>query len=103
MIELDGSYGEGGGALVRVALALSTLTRIPFEVNNIRAGRSDPGLKPQHLTAIEALKTISGAQSSDIQVGATQFWFKPGIIKSGSYEIDIGTAGSITLMLQAII
>lgn len=103
MITLDGAYGEGGGALVRVALALSTLTNQPFEVKNIRAGRAEPGLKAQHFTAIEALKKISAAKSSDVQVGSTEFWFEPGIIKAGRYDIDIGTAGSISLLLQALL
>ncbi len=103
MIELDGSYGEGGGALVRVALALSTLTGQPFHVTNIRTGREQAGLKAQHLAAIIALKKICQAQTNEIQLGSTELSFQPGKIKSGRYEFDIGTAGSITLFLQAII
>jgi len=103
MIELDGSHGEGGGALVRVALALSTLTGQEFKVNKIRSGRPKPGLKAQHLTAIKALKEISNAETSEIKLGSTELHFKPGKIKSGTYHIDIETAGSITLLLQALI
>lgn len=103
MITLDGSYGEGGGALVRTALALSTLTGKEFKVNNIRAGRKKPGLKAQHLTAIKALKQISDAQTNEIAMGSTELWFKPGVATKGIYEIDIGTAGSISLLLQALI
>jgi RNA 3'-terminal phosphate cyclase (GTP) len=104
MIKLDGSYGSGGGALVRTALALSTLTGKPFMVNNIRAGKADGGgLKPQHLHAIKTLKHICGAETNDIKIGSKELSFKPGKIKRGIYEIDIGTAGSITLFLQAII
>jgi len=103
MIQLDGSSGEGGGALVRVALALSTLTNQSFHVTNIRANRPQPGLKAQHLTSIHALKQISNAQTNDIQLGSTELLFTPGKIKGGRYEFDIGTAGSITLFLQAII
>ena len=103
MIKLDGSYMEGGGALVRTALALSTLTNKPFEVNSIRSGRPNPGLKAQHLTSIKALKEICSAKTSDIELGTKEFWFHPGKIKRGIYEFDIGTAGSITLFLQAII
>tara|TARA_Y100000310_G_scaffold243013_1_gene247362 strand:+ start:976 stop:2061 length:1086 start_codon:yes stop_codon:yes gene_type:complete len=103
MIELDGNYLEGGGSLVRVALALSTLTGQEFKVTNIRAGRTQPGLKAQHLTAIKALKEICQAETSNIELGSTELSFKPGKVKSGKYEIDIGTAGSITLLLQAII
>ena len=104
MIKLDGKYGTGGGALVRTALALSTLTGKPFAVDNIRAGKGDGGgLKPQHLHAIKALKEICGAETNQIEIGTKELTFTPGKIKRGIYEIDIGTAGSITLFLQAII
>ena len=103
MIELDGSYGEGGGSLTRVALALSTLTGQEFKVTNIRAGRKVPGLKAQHLHAIKALKEICNAETNDIDIGSKELHFNPGKIKRGIYEIDIGTAGSISLLLQALI
>ena len=103
MIELDGSYGEGGGALIRTALALSTLTGKPFKVTNIRAGRPTPGLKAQHMHAVKALTEICGATTNQIEVGATELEFIPHNIKRGIYNIDIGTAGSITLLSQALI
>lgn len=103
MIILDGSHGEGGGSLVRVALALSTLTGKEFKVNNIRSGRPQPGLKAQHLHAIKALKEICQAETNDIKLGSSELHFKPGKIKAGVYNIDIGTAGSISLLLQALI
>lgn len=103
MIELDGSYMEGGGALVRTALALSALTGKEFKVTNIRSGRPQPGLKAQHLTAIKALKETCNAETNEIDIGSTELNFKPGKVKKGIYEIDIGTAGSITLLLQALI
>ncbi|MEK6951217.1 MAG: RNA 3'-terminal phosphate cyclase [Nanoarchaeota archaeon] len=103
MIELDGNYGEGGGALVRVALALSALTGKEFHVANIRAGRKDAGLKAQHVTAIKALKKICQAETNEIQLGSTELYFKPGKTKAGRYEFDIGTAGSISLFLQAVL
>lgn len=103
MIELDGNYQEGGGALVRVALALSTLTGKEFRVTNIRAGREEGGLKAQHLASINALKEMSGATTNEISVGSTELYFKPGTIKRGTYTIDIGTAGSISLLLQAVL
>ncbi len=103
MITLDGSYGEGGGSLVRTALALSTLTGQEFTVTNIRSGREQPGLKAQHLTAITALQEICQAETNAITIGSSELWFKPGKIRSGTYPMDIGTAGSITLLLQSVL
>ncbi len=103
MIILDGSQGEGGGAMVRVALALSTYTKQEFKITNIRAGREQGGLKAQHVAAIKALKKICNAETNDVEIGTTELHYKPGKIVPGKYEFDIGTAGSITLFLQAII
>ncbi len=103
MIELDGTYGEGGGALVRTALALSVLTGKEFSVKNIRAGREQGGLKAQHLHAIMALKQFCNAETNDVQIGSTELWFKPGAMKRGIFPVDIGTAGSISLLLQALL
>ena len=72
MIEIDGSYGEGGGQIVRTALALSTLTGKSFKVSDIRKGRPQPGLKAQHVTAVEALKQICDAKTSAVQIGSTE-------------------------------
>ena len=102
MIELDGSYGEGGGALVRTALALSAFTGKSFTIKNIRAGRPKPGLKAQHLTAIKALAEICGAKTNEVKLGSDELRFVPGDIKRGIYTFDIGTAGSISLLLQAV-
>lgn len=103
MLTIDGSYGEGGGALVRTALALATLTNQPCKITNIRSGRPKPGLKAQHLTAIKALQEMSNAKATDVYLGSKEVMFIPGKIKPGTYEFDIGTAGSISLFLQAII
>jgi len=103
MIEIDGSYGESGGSLVRVALALATLTGKEFKITNIRLGKKDPGLKAQHLHAIKALKEICSAKTNEIELGSDFLHYIPGKIKSGTYQIDIGTAGSISLLLQALI
>ena len=103
MITLDGSHGEGGGALIRTALALATVLNIPFVVTNIRSNRPKPGLKAQHLSAIKALQEICNAKTKGAELGSTELTFKPGKIKSGTFTIDIGTAGSITLLLQSLI
>jgi len=61
MLKIDGSYGEGGGQILRTALSLSCLTGTPFCISNIRRGRRKPGLMPQHLAAARAIQAVSGA------------------------------------------
>jgi RNA 3'-terminal phosphate cyclase (GTP) len=103
MIKLDGSYGEGGGAIVRVGLALSTLTGKSFEVNNIRKGRCVGGLKNQHLHSIKALQQLCGAKVEGAELGSHHIKYEPGKIFARKIDVDIETAGSITLMLQALL
>ena len=103
MLQIKGTHGEGGGQIVRTALALSAMTGQPFELTNIRAGRSKSGLKAQHLTAIEAWREICGAATNDVRIGSSFLKFSPGVIRPGTYHIDIGTAGSIALLLQALL
>ena len=103
MIELDGSYEEGGGQIVRTALGLSAYTGKSFKVTNIRQGRKEPGLKKQHLEAVNALKTLCDAKVYGNEVGSKEITFEPGKYKGGKLEIDIETAGSITLLLQSLI
>lgn len=103
ILEIDGSIGEGGGQILRYALALSALTLKPIRVYNIRAKRDNPGLRPQHLTAVEALKEVTGAEVENAKVGSMEIVFKPTSRRSGEMEIDIGTAGSISLVLQAML
>jgi len=102
MLEIDGSYGEGGGQLVRTAVALSAVTGKGIRVTNIRKKRPNPGLKQQHLKSLETAAKICQAQISGLFPGSTELSFVPVEIKGGKYDIDIGTAGSITLFLQCI-
>lgn len=128
LIRIDGSYGEGGGQILRTAIALSAITKKPIEVFNIRANRPNPGLRPQHATAVKILAEVFNAKVENAEVGSSVIRFFPseegygiGSDKSNSSRIsgsgssssssssnssnrmDIGTAGSITLVLQALI
>jgi RNA 3'-phosphate cyclase len=103
MIKLDGSYLEGGGSIARVALALSTLTQKPFEITNIRKNRPQPGLKHQHLFCIKALEKLCNAKVQGSELGSTYLNYIPGKIQGKTIDIDIQTAGSISLFLQAIL
>lgn len=103
MIEIDGSYGEGGGQLTRTAVALSAITRKPVRIVNVRARRDKPGLAPQHLAALRAVAAICDASSEGLELGSTAIAFSPGALKGGTYRFDVGTAGSVTLVLQAVL
>jgi RNA 3'-terminal phosphate cyclase (ATP) len=103
MITIDGSQGEGGGQILRTALALSLVTGQPFRLENIRAGRRKPGLLRQHLTAVEAAATIGNANVTGAALGAKTLEFRPGIVTPGNHRFAVGTAGSATLVLQTIL
>lgn len=103
MIEIDGSYGEGGGQLTRTAVALSAITRKPVRIVNVRARRGKPGLAPQHLAALRAVAAICDARTEGLELGSTAIVFEPGALKGGTYRFDVGTAGSVTLVLQAVL
>lgn len=102
LLELDGSFGEGGGQILRTSLALSLLTGRPFHLRHIRAGRSRPGLQPQHLQSVLAAATIGQAQLRGASIGSSDLVFEPGHVKAGSYRFDIGTAGATGLVLHTI-
>lgn len=102
-IQIDGSQGEGGGQILRSSLALAMVTGRPFRIVNIRAGRAKPGLMRQHLTCIEASAAICSAEVTGAAVGAQEVTFIPGKTKAGEYHFSIGTAGSTTMVLQAIL
>ena len=103
MIEIDGSYGEGGGQLARTAVALSAITRKPVRIFNVRARRDEPGLAPQHLAALRAVGAICAARTEGLELGSTAIAFEPDALKGGEYHFDVGTAGSVTLVLQAVL
>ena len=101
MIEIDGLYGEGGGALVRIATALSALISKSIHITNIRANRPKSGLMPQHLNAVRAVSNLVNAHIDGLNIGSNEIFFYPESLKGGKFNIDIKTAGSITLVLQA--
>ena len=100
---LDGSFGEGGGQILRTALSLSVVTGKPFFIEKIRAGRERSGLLRQHLAAVLAAAEIGDAEVEGAYAGSTQQSFKPTTIKPGTYNFSVGTAGSGTLVLQTIL
>lgn len=103
MLVVDGSMGEGGGQVLRTSLALSVCFGVPFRIVRIRAGRPKPGLGRQHLAAVQAAAEISGAQVDGARLGSQELTFLPGACRPGSYRFAIGTAGSTTLVLQAVL
>lgn len=100
---IDGSYGEGGGQILRTSIALSAITGVPVRVINIRKKRRNPGLRNQHITSIKAVATVCGAKVEGLKLGSTEVTFYPRSPRSGKYFFDVGTAGSITLVLQSLL
>jgi RNA 3'-phosphate cyclase len=103
LIEIDGSYGEGGGQILRTAVSLSALTLQPIRISNIRAGRQNPGLRPQHIAGIELVGALVDAKINGLKEGSSQVEFTPKRRLGGRFSYDIGTAGSISLVLQAVL
>src|SRR3990170_1510026 len=100
-MEIDGAHGEGGGQLLRNSAALAAVTGIPIRVKNIRAGRPKPGLAAQHLTALQAVAALADATVEGLNVGSREVTIAPGRLRGGRFSFDVGTAGSVTLVLQA--
>jgi RNA 3'-terminal phosphate cyclase (ATP) len=111
MFTVDGSQGEGGGQVLRTSLSLSALTGRPFHINKIRANRSRPGLRPQHLTGVRAVAELCQARLDGAELDSTELTFRPGSSpQSGEYQFDVTeasvsghSAGAVTLIVQAIL
>ncbi|WP_043969756.1 MULTISPECIES: RNA 3'-terminal phosphate cyclase [Acinetobacter] len=103
IIQIDGSQGEGGGQILRTALALSMITGQAFELINIRAGRKKPGLMRQHLVCVQASQQISQAYVEGAELHSQRLYFAPQHVQSGKYQFHIGSAGSTTLVLQTLL
>ena len=103
MLYLDGGHGEGGGQILRTALVLSLLTGQAFAMENVRRGRPNPGLKPQHLHILKALQYLTESRVDGVAPGAMRLRFYPGPIRGGRHHVEIGTAGAIPLVLQTLV
>jgi len=103
MTNVDGSFGEGGGQILRSSLALSLVTGKPFCIERIRAGRKNPGLQRQHLAAVHAAAAVSGAQVEGAELGSQRLTFVPHEVRPGEYHFAISSAGSTTLVVQTVL
>ncbi len=99
MIEIDGSRGEGGGQILRTCVSLSAVTGEPVRISRIREDRPNPGLQPQHVTSIGAVAEICGAEVEGLFAGSKEIVFRPAQTIGGGFEFDVGTAGSISLVV----
>jgi RNA 3'-phosphate cyclase len=102
-LEIDGSFGEGGGQTIRIATSLAVILERSIRVTKVRAGRRIPGLRPQHVATLKILSEICGGTLEGCKIGSTEFTFVPGKVESRSMAVDTGTAASVTLVLQAIV
>jgi RNA 3'-terminal phosphate cyclase (ATP) len=102
-VRLDGSQGEGGGQILRTGLFLSVLLQRAVHVEHVRAGRPEPGLKPQHVAILRLLGAVTGARIEGADVGSASVTFEPRPPRPGEYDYDVGTAGSLPLVLQTML
>lgn len=102
MIEIDGSHGEGGGQILRTAVALSAIIKEDVTITNIRRNRPKEGLKPQHMKSIETAGMMCNADINGLFPGSTEIYFSPSEMEGFQKDIHIGTAGSISLLIQTI-
>ncbi len=102
-LKIDGSYGEGGGQIVRSAVALSCITKTPILIENIRKNRRVSGLRPQHITAVKLLSKICNAKVQGLNAGSTAIKFSPKNLENNILSEEIGTGGCISLILKSLI
>ena len=103
MLTIDRSLGEGGGQILRTALALSLITGTPLRIEKIRGRRRNPGLLSQHLTAVQAAAAVGHAEVEGAALRANEIVFRPGSVRPGEYRFSVGTAGSACLVLLTIL
>lgn len=102
-VHIDGSAGEGGGQVLRLSVALSAATGRPLRITGIRANRRSPGLRAQHVAAVDVVRRLTGASVEGLALGSSELTFAPTHPARGEVSVDVGTAGSVTLVLQAVL
>ncbi|UCC93438.1 MAG: RNA 3'-phosphate cyclase [Thermoplasmata archaeon] len=102
-VQVDGSIGEGGGQVLRLSVALAAATGTPVHITDIRANRKKPGLRAQHMAAVKAVAELTMAEVEGLEMGSKELTFVPNHIAEGEVQVDVGTAGSVTLVLQAVL
>jgi RNA 3'-terminal phosphate cyclase (ATP) len=103
LIAIDGAMGEGGGQILRTALSLAAATGQGFEITRIRAGRVQPGLRPQHVASVRAAALVCGARVGGVFEGSPDLRFEPGAVAAGEFRFEIATAGALTLVMQTVV
>jgi len=103
VLEIDGSQKSGSGTILRLSIALSAILQRSLHIFNIRQNRPQPGLRPQHLEAVLTAAKLCNAKIEGVTPGSRELWFKPGEIGNGHFEAEIGTAGSIPMLLTAVL
>lgn len=103
VIEISGDLMEGGGQILRTSVSLAAITRKKVRITKIRANRPNPGLRKQHITAIKAAAALTNSDAKGLQVGSRSFEYDPQALEGGQFRFDIGTAGSVSLVIQTIL
>ena len=103
MLEIDGSHKSGSGTILRLSIALAAITGEPLHIYNIRHKRKQPGLRPQHLESVNTATKLCNAETKGVTLGSSELWFKPSSIISGEVRAEIGTAGSISMLLLTVL
>jgi RNA 3'-terminal phosphate cyclase (ATP) len=103
VIEIDGSEKSGSGTILRMAVALCAVIGQPLHIYNIRQNRPQPGLKPQHLEAVLTAAKLCNAELEGAKADSRELWFRPREIRGGKIEAEIGTAGSISMLLMTVL
>jgi RNA 3'-terminal phosphate cyclase (ATP) len=103
MLQIDGSQKSGSGTILRLSVALSAITQQPLHIQNIRHNRKQPGLRPQHLESVITAAKLCNAQTKGAELGSDELWFKPSSIAGGEITAEIGTAGSISMLMLTVL